>query len=45
MFEDFRNHLLTPGDSPDEGVCYENANTMADERRECMDDKQPSGRG
>ena len=45
MFEDFRNHLLNPGDSTDEGVCCENPNTRADERRECMDDKHPSGRG
>jgi len=27
------------------GYCCENPNTMADKRRECMDDKQPSGRG
>ena len=45
MFVDFRNHLLNPGDSTDEGVCCENQNTMSDERRECMGDEQPSGRG
>ena len=45
MFEDFRNHLMNPGDSADEGVCCGNPNTRTDERRECMDDEQPSGRG
>jgi len=45
MFVDFRNHLLNPGDSTDDGVCCENQNTMSDERRECMGDEQPSGRG
>ena len=45
MFEDCRNHLMNPRDSADEGVCCGNPNTRTDERRECMDDEQPSGRG
>ena len=45
MFVDFRNHLLNPGDSTDERVCCENQNTMSDERKECIGDEQPSGRG
>ena len=40
MFEDFRNHLMNPGDPIDEGVCCENPNTSTDERRECMDEEQ-----
>ena len=44
IFDDFRNHLLNPRDSTDEGVCCENPNTMADERTECIDDKQLSER-
>ena len=40
MFVDFRNHLLNPGYSTDEGVCCVNPNMMSDKRRECMGDEQ-----